>query len=479
MSIGSRRLSCCWPRTLLATLALVACTRRGPSAPPPPVHADPPPPTAATTTGEVTHASSTPTCRDFRDLDVQSLPPLPSTPYTATFEQVWRTVLDKHYDPTLGCLDWPAIRIEYGQALAQAPDQAAAFEVMRQMLARLQQSHLALTPPRTKVAGEPRAAVPAGDGRLPLQIRMIDDVATVVDPAWSGHPSGIPGGAQVLAIGEHELAELLADPPGPHLTRKVEVTFAIRRVINSWLHCPVGTKVSVRYQALGAKAPKTRKIRCHTVEAERLSLGNIRNVPSTVEHRMVPDTTVGYITFNIWLLPLLPKIEAALADLRARGMTALVIDLRGNPGGLGAMVVPLGRQLLSEATDLGVMHTREGKQTFNVAAGTDPFTGPVALLVDEGTASTSEIFAQALKDRGRARIYGAVTSQGAALPSMIDRLPDGAILQYVVADYKSPSGTMVEGQGVVPDTLVPETRRDFAQGRDPVLEAAVADLRTP
>lgn len=477
MLTGSHRLCALLRRVLLSTLGLAACTRGGPSAPTPP--ANPPPPTPAVTDEDAAATPPTPPCRDFSDLDVQSLPPLPSTPYTATFEQVWRTVLDKHYDPTLGCLDWPAIRTEYGHALAQAPDEAAAFEIMGQMLARLQQSHLALTPPRAEVSGEPRTAVRTGDGRLPLQIRMIDDVATVVDPAWGGHPSGIPGGAQVLAIGDHELAGLLADPPGPHLTRKVEITFAIRRVLDNWLHCPVGTKIPVRYQALGAKAPKTRAMRCRAVEAERLSLGNIQNVPSTVEYRMMPDTTVGYVVFNIWLLPLLPKIEAALADLRAQGMTALVIDLRGNPGGLGAMVVPLGRQLLSEATDLGVMHLREGTQTFNVAAGEDPFTGPVAILVDEGTASTSEIFAQALKDRGRARIYGAVTSQGAALPSVIERLPGGAMLQYVVADYKSPGGTMVEGHGVVPDTLVPETRQDFAQGRDPVLEAAVADLRTP
>lgn len=140
------------------------------------------------------------------------------------------------------------------------------------------------------------------------------------------------------------------------------------------------------------------------------------------------------------------------------------------------MAVPLGRLLLAEDADLGSMHMRTGKQTFKVSAGKDPFTGPVALLIDEGTASTSEIFGQALKDLGRATVFGAVPSQGAALPSLIEELPGGGILQYVVADYQSPGGTAVEGKGVQPDTVVPETAEDFAKGRDPVLEAAVSGL---
>ena len=90
-----------------------------------------------------------------------------------------------------------------------------------------------------------------------------------------------------------------------------------------------------------------------------------------------------------------------------------------------------------------------------------------------------EIFGQALQDLGRVRVFGAVPSQGAALPSVIEELPGGGMLQFVVADYESPGGTIVEGKGVQPDTVVPETREDFAKGRDPVLEAAVAALQSP
>lgn len=467
------------PRALVLALSLwtLACNR-GPGSTDtvPPATTTPPP--AASEPAPADPATAQPACRDYRELDVTTLPALPDTPYTATLEQVWRTVLDKHYDPTLGCLDWPAMRVEYGGRLTEAKDDEAAFAIMNEMLGRLGQSHLAVVPPHQRITGEPQAAVKSGNARVPIDARVIGGEVVVVHDALDGHKSGIPRGAQLLAIDDAEIAQVLAGMQQRH-EREVEATFAVRRVVISWLSCPTGGKKSVRYQALGAKAPKSKTVACHPVKAERVSLGNLKNIPAEVEHRMIPGSgaKVGYLRFNIWMLPLVAKIEAALAQLRAEGMEALVIDLRGNPGGVGAMVVPVGRQLLSEATNLGAMHMREGKQTFNVAAGSDPFTGPVALLVDEGTASTSEIFGQALQDLGRATVFGAVPSQGAALPSVIEELPGGAMLQYVVADYQSPKGTVVEGKGVIPDTVVPETRQDFAEGRDPVLEAAVAALR--
>jgi carboxyl-terminal processing protease len=99
------------------------------------------------------------------------------------------------------------------------------------------------------------------------------------------------------------------------------------------------------------------------------------------------------------------------------------------------------------------------------------FAGPVAILMDGQSASTSEILAAGLKEHQRARIFG-VTSAGAALPSIFKTLPNGALLQYAVADVKTPSGALLEGNGVVPDEPVTVTRADLSAGRDPVMEAA-------
>jgi carboxyl-terminal processing protease len=234
-------------------------------------------------------------------------------------------------------------------------------------------------------------------------------------------------------------------------------------------------KVSVT-NPLNDHAPVIRMLVCEEPEGERVSLGNLNDVPTKVEHRVIDGTKIGYLAFNVWMLPMVKKIEVGVAQMRAKGIKALIIDLRGNPGGVGPMSVPVARLLLSQPGSLGKLELRKFSQEFNVEPGKDPFTGKVVLLVDEGTASTSEIFATGLRDLGRVEIFGSRPSAGAALPSLIEQLPGGALLQYVVGDYHSPNGTVIEGKGVVPDHTVPETRADFAAGRDPVFEAAIEHL---
>jgi carboxyl-terminal processing protease len=143
------------------------------------------------------------------------------------------------------------------------------------------------------------------------------------------------------------------------------------------------------------------------------------------------------------------------------------------------MSIPVARLLLQESGSLGKLQFRDFAQEFNVAGDPGAFAGPVAILVDEGTASTSEIFAAGLRDLGRVKVVGARASAGAALPSLLERLENGALLQYVVGDYHSAKGTVAEGDGVKPDVEAVETREDFVAGRDPVLAAAVKALGSP
>ncbi len=192
---------------------------------------------------------------------------------------------------------------------------------------------------------------------------------------------------------------------------------------------------------------------------------------------MIKGTKVGYLAFNYWMLPMMKTVEAAMTELRGEGMESLIIDLRGNPGGVGAMSVPLARLLLQENGSLGTLQFRDFKQEFKVTGNPEAFAGDLVVLIDEGTASTSEIFATGMRDLGRLRaIVGYRGSAGAALPSLIESLESGAILQYVVGDYHSSKGTVAEGDGVLPDVLVQEHRQDFAAGRDPVLDSAMRTL---
>ena len=101
----------------------------------------------------------------------------------------------------------------------------------------------------------------------------------------------------------------------------------------------------------------------------------------------------------------------------------------------------------------------------------------MAILIDGHSASTSEIFAGGLQDLGRARIFG-TRSAAAALPSAIERLPNGDGFQHAIANYISEGGRVLEGNGVIPDVVVELKREDLLRGVDAVLKAALTWIET-
>ena len=125
---------------------------------------------------------------------------------------------------------------------------------------------------------------------------------------------------------------------------------------------------------------------------------------------------------------------------------------------------------------LGTMITRVGSLNFTIQPRPRPFKAPVAVLVDELSMSTSEIFAGGLQDLKRVRVFGTKTP-GAALPSTVEVLPNGDRFQYAFANYVSAGGKALEGAGVVPDVLAPLSRSLLLEGRDPALEAALCWIR--
>jgi carboxyl-terminal processing protease len=142
--------------------------------------------------------------------------------------------------------------------------------------------------------------------------------------------------------------------------------------------------------------------------------------------------------------------KAAVERLTKRGARALVLDLRGNPGGLldqavglVSLFLPAGSSVVSLAgahTPLRILYSKGGPAS----------TIPLAVLVDSGSASASEVVAGALKDHGRATVVGEPT-YGKSLVQEIVRLPSGAALKLTVARYRTPAGVDISRKGVPPD----------------------------
>lgn len=448
-----------------------------PAPPPEPVEAEPSgpaPKAAAVAPSPGDHGKKS--CRDWSKLDPSTLPPLPETPFTAAFEQVWEKVLRKHYDPTISCLDWPALRLEYGRRLESAGAWKEAYPIMREMLDRLGQSHFSLVLPGERPPGE---RIARGRGRPRVEARLIGDEVVVTKTRSTGPLGGLLPGAVIEAI-EGEPVQTVVDEIRARWSRPSKVAFEVARAMDAMLSCNPSYKWRIRATDPSQAGKRViRPLDCRLPKGERVTLGNLRDVPTHVEWRVVEDTKIGYLSFNVWMLPMVKQVTAGLEELRAKGIQSLILDLRGNPGGVGLMAVPVARLFLPEGGSLGKMKFRDFEQDFAVHADPNPFAGPVVVLIDERTASTSEIFVTGMRDLGRIHVVGGRPSVGAALPSMIEELDRGVMLQYVVGDYTSPNGTVVEGKGVVPDTTVEETRDAFAAGRDPVLDAAIAHLQPP
>ena len=155
----------------------------------------------------------------------------------------------------------------------------------------------------------------------------------------------------------------------------------------------------------------------------------------------------------------------------------IIVDVRGNVGGIGAMAMGMSGWFISKPGQrLGTMTMRSATLNFVVNPRLGAYSGPLAILVDGLSASTAEIFAGGLQDLGRARVFGTRTA-AAALPSIITRLPNGDGFQYAVANYVSASGRPLEANGVIPDAEVRSTRETLLTGRDAVLDAALDWIR--
>jgi len=374
----------------------------------------------------------------------------------AAFDQVWTTIRDTHWQKDApGGLDWNTMRAEYRPRVEAAVTRAEAQAAMQEMLRRLKQTHFAIVP----VATYASLAEEGGSGTSGMDVRVLDGevVVTSVDAGSPAERAGVKPGWVIRSVN----GRALTIPELPELP--------LTRALLARLSGPVGGSIEVVFDTATLKLD---------LGVGRGTLAEFGNLPATrvwYDEKRLGST--AYVGFNMFLdIPrIIPSFEKTLKGCKP--CDGLIVDLRGNPGGIGGMAMGMAGFLVDKANQrLGTMFMRDATLNFVINPRAEVFSGPVAVLVDGNSASTAEIFAGGLQDLGRARVFG-TRSAAAALPSVFTSLPTGDGFQYAIAGYISQGGKSLEGEGVTPDEEVKLTKQGLLAGHDAVIDAALAWIR--
>lgn len=387
-----------------------------------------------------------------------------------SFEIVWKTIRDKHYDPKLGGLNWQSIHDELRPKIEKAETMAEARAVMGDLIGRLKLSHFGILPADVYDALE--GGKKAGDGASGIEARVLDGKPVVfrVEEGSPAAKAGVKPGWIVAKIEGKDIQPAL-DLVRKKYDKSNLLPLYLSRAVAGRLGGDVGETVAVDFLD-GKDQPVKLELVLARPTGNPSQFGNLPTMYVKTESKTIAGD-IRYFSLSSWfdLVRVVTAFRSAVES--AQESAGMIIDIRGNPGGIGAMAMALGGFLVEEPDQkLGTMTTREGSLHFTLNPRTPGFTKPVAILIDGLSLSTSEIFSGGLKDLKRARIFGERTG-GAALPSTVVRLPNGDGFQYAFANYISKGGKPLEGLGVSPDAETPLTRAALLEGRDPALDEAV------
>jgi carboxyl-terminal processing protease len=363
--------------------------------------------------------------------------------------QSWRIVNQSYIDETFNHQNWWLLR----QKLVKKPmpNREAAYDVIDEMLATLDD-------PFTRLL-------------RPEQYRSLQ-VNT------SGELSGV--GLQINSDPETKLVQVIAPLAGsPAAAAGIEPRDYILEIDGidtktltldeaaATMRGTTGTKVSLRIQSYEDKA-----IRNVSIVRDRISL-------NPVYASLEPENKIGYVRLTQFSANAAQEIAHSVVELEEKGAKSYILDLRNNPGGLLQAGVEVARLWLDRGTIVYTVNRQGTLGSFdsNETILTD---APLVVLVNSGTASSSEILAGALHDNGRATLVGEKTFGKGLIQSLFE-LPDGAGLAVTVAKYETPSHQDINKLGIEPDRPVkqqPILYTEIGTPKDLQYQAAIEMLTT-
>jgi carboxyl-terminal processing protease len=432
----------------------------------------------------------------------------------ASFELAWSAIGEAYPDPAMKGLDWQGLHDELLPEAQAARTNAETRAVIQKLLDALGDSHFqvfpaAVTSP-TEVAPPPPAPPPPPPPAAPPTTESLPPPAAPAPSAEAPSPTtttlGGPGDAGFeLRLVEDQLVLTRVRPGGPADLAGLKVGQPVIAA-DGWLTADwvksvdygveerllptmrglsvssVGGGYAGQHSTLTVATldgPRTVQLTHEPSPGEIAELGLMPPMAAWLESRLVSGD-VGVIHFNVFMPSIGPAFTAAVESLKAQGARAMVVDVRGNPGGVAVMAGNLAGHFVGKSKlSLGRMVGRDLDLQLLIRPrpAAQRIDGPLAVIVDELSMSTSEIFAAGLQGLKLARVFGAPTP-GWALPSMVRELPNGDRLQLVFSFLYGPDGQPVEARGVTPDELTPHTLAALGQGVDQAEQAAITWARS-
>lgn len=282
-----------------------------------------------------------------------------------------------------------------------------------------------------------------------MEIGIRDNILTVVSPL-RGTPAeraGIKAGDKILAINGSSTSPMSVDEAVRHIRGEK------------------GTTVTLTIAREGVDEPLEKELVRDVIE-----------IP-TVEYRKL-DNGIFLINLFNFNAPSTGLFDGALREFKNSGYKKLILDLRNNPGGFLEAAVQVSSHFLEEGKVVVTEDFREdGEDRVHRSSGLDTVSSDVevVVLINEGSASASEIVAGALKEHGIATLIGATTFGKGSVQELVPITRDTA-LKVTVAKWLTPDGNSISEGGLEPDIKVPMTLEEFEEGLDPQLDEAVEFL---
>ncbi len=389
-----------------------------------------------------------------------------------SFETVWQTVNEVHYDPTFGGVDWQAVHIQYKPLMSAAKNEEESFTLINQMLFELDLSHLLAVYPDDFKRYMP---VLFAEGDIGADVRLLDGeaVVTMVQPETPAEKADLQPGFVIEGIDGKPVDQIIKAgeafliPPFNSRNRINNLSGMILGHISG----PPGTTVTLAFYDNDGKR-KESVIKRKSRGRGRVVMDGMPPHYMEFEARQL-ENNIGYIRFNHWAEPVDSEFIAALASFRdTRG---LIMDLRGNPGGFLSVVHTITKHLLKNKTTVSAWKFRNKRVEYSFDPAPGAYHGPLVVLMDVRSTSSSEYFAGSMQSIGRAVIVGE-RSPGYLLIANWKKLLNGASFMYAFAQPVMPDGKIIEGYGVVPDIEVTLDRDALLKGLDTQLEAAKAHI---